>query len=127
MKNKIIFWTTTTLIFLFEGVMPALTFQTEMARNGISHLGYPEYFGTLLAFYKVVGSLILILPFVPAKIKEWAYAGFAFNFISACVSLLVVDGFGVAAFFPIVILAFLILSYTSYQKMNAPQRFTQFA
>lgn len=39
--SKIIFWVTTTLIFLFEGVMPAFTSQTEMAKEGIRHLGYP--------------------------------------------------------------------------------------
>jgi hypothetical protein len=47
-KDKIIFWVTTTLIFLFEGVMPALTSQTELAKEGIKHLGYPEYFGNAL-------------------------------------------------------------------------------
>ena len=42
-KNNIIFWVTTGFIFLFEGMMPALTSQTEMAKEGIRHLGYPEY------------------------------------------------------------------------------------
>lgn len=46
--NKIIFWVTTVILFLFEGVMPALTFNSEMAKEGIRHLGYPEYFGTAL-------------------------------------------------------------------------------
>jgi hypothetical protein len=44
-KDKIIYWTATTIIALFEGVMPALTSQTELAKEGIKHLGYPEYFG----------------------------------------------------------------------------------
>ena len=52
-KEKIFYWTATTLIFLFEGVMPALTSQTEMAKQGISHLGYPAYFGNALAVFKV--------------------------------------------------------------------------
>lgn len=51
-KQKIIFWAATAFIFLFEGVMPALTSQTELAKEGISHLGYPEYFGTALVFLK---------------------------------------------------------------------------
>ena len=34
---KIIFWVSTTLIFLFEGVLPAFTSQTEMAKEGIRH------------------------------------------------------------------------------------------
>jgi hypothetical protein len=47
-KEKIIFWTATIVIALFEGVMPALTSQTELAKEGIRHLGYPEYFGNAL-------------------------------------------------------------------------------
>jgi hypothetical protein len=34
-KEKIIYWTATTIIALFEGVMPALTSQTELAKEGI--------------------------------------------------------------------------------------------
>ena len=71
MKNqKIIFWVTTVIIFLMEGVMPAFTSQTEMAKEGIKHLGYPEYFGNALVVFKVVGALLLIIPQVPKRIKE---------------------------------------------------------
>ena len=115
-KVNIIYWTTTTLIFLFEGVMPALTSQTEMAKEGISHLGYPAYFGVMLTVFKVLGALALILPQVPTRIKEWAYAGFAFDFIAASVSHWAVDGFGGQAIFPLVVLAILMVSYTYYYK-----------
>ena len=115
-KVNIIYWTTTTLIFLFEGVLPALTSQTEMAKEGIAHLGYPAYFGVLLVVFKVLGALALILPQVPPRIKEWAYAGFTFDFIAASVSHWVVDGFGGQAIFPLVVLAILMVSYTYYYK-----------
>ena len=118
---KIIFWTTTILIFLFEGVMPALTSQTEMAKEGIRHLGYPEYFGVLLVTFKILGSLALIIPKIPARIKEWAYAGFAFDFISATVSLWVVDGFGGQTIFPLIVLGVLAVSYIYYHKLNTPE------
>lgn len=107
-KTTIIYWITTSLIFLFEGVMPALTSQTEMAKEGIRHLGYPEYFGMALAFFKVAGALALIIPQVPARIKEWAYAGYAFDFIFACISYLAVEGVSGGAFFPLIVLAVLI-------------------
>jgi hypothetical protein len=117
-KDKIIFWTTTTLIFLFEGVMPALTSQSEMAKEGIRHLGYPDYFGTMLAVFKVLGALSLIIPQIPARIKEWAYAGFAIDFIAACVSLIAVDGVSGLAFFPLIVLVVLSISYMYYHKIN---------
>lgn len=97
-KAKIIFWITTTIIFLFEGVMPALTSQSEMAKEGIKHLGYPEYFGNALVIFKILGVLILVIPQIPKNVKEWAYAGFAFDFIFASISHFAVDGVGFEGF-----------------------------
>lgn len=116
-KNKIIFWISTGFIFLFEGVMPALTSHTEMAKEGIRHLGYPEYFGVMLVVFKILGVLALVIPKVPSRVKEWAYAGFAIDFIAACVSHWVIDGFGGLTIFPLVILAILIASYMSYHRL----------
>ncbi len=116
-KDKIIFWTATILIFLFEGVMPALTSQTELAKEGIRHLGYPEYFGNALVVFKVLGSLILIIPQLPKRVKEWAYAGFAFDFIFASISHTAVDGFTFNSIFPLIVFAVLIVSYVYYHKI----------
>ena len=118
-KNKIIFWTSTTIIALFEGVMPALTSQTELAKQGIKHLGYPEYFGNVLVVFKVLGILALIIPQVPKRIKEWAYAGFAFNFIFATISHGVVDGINGQTFFPLFTFGILAVSYMYYYKLNS--------
>jgi hypothetical protein len=117
-KYTIIFWITTGFIFLFEGVMPALTSQTELAREGIRHLGYPEYFGVMFMFFKVAGALALIIPQIPARVKEWAYAGFAIDFISAFISLWVVDGLTPMTFFPLVVLGILVVSYLYYHKLK---------
>lgn len=102
-----------------EGVLPAFTSQSEMAVQGITHLGYPVYFGTMLAVFKVLGALVLIIPQVPRRIKEWAYAGFGIDFIAALVSLWVVDGFGGTVVLPAVFFVFLVISYKSYHKVYA--------
>lgn len=120
-STKIIYWTTTTLIFLFEGLMPALTSQTEMAKEGLSHLGYPAYFGLALVVFKVLGTLTLIIPKVPKTIKEWAYAGFVFDFIFAAISHWAVDGFGMDAVFPLIIMAVLLVSYRSYHQLQSTE------
>jgi putative copper export protein len=117
-KDKIIYWISTGFIFLFEGVMPALTSQTELAKEGISHLGYQPYFGVMLVIFKVLGALALILPQVPAKIKEWAYAGFGIVFISAFVGHTSVDGLNGMAFFPLVVFGIMIVSYIYYHKLR---------
>ena len=120
---KIIFWISTLLIFLFEGVMPALTSQSEMAKEGIRHLGYPVYFGVMLTVFKVLGALALIIPQVPSRVKEWAYAGFTFDFIAAVVSHWAIDGFGAMAFFPLIVLAVLMVSYFSYHHLKSAKSF----
>ncbi|MEN9370382.1 MAG: hypothetical protein RI952_1247 [Bacteroidota bacterium] len=116
-KGIIAYWVCTIIIFLMEGVMPALTSQTEMAKQGISHLGYPTYFGNILVIFKVLGALALLLPIVPAKIKEWAYAGFTFNLIFAFLSHGMVDGFTGLTYFPLVIMVILWTSYLQYHKI----------
>ena len=119
MKNqKLFFWISTGLIALFEGVMPALTSQTELAKEGITHLGYPLYFGNALVIFKVLGVLALIIPAIPKRIKEWAYAGFAFDFVFAAISHGAVDGINGNTFFPFIVLAVLAVSYISYHKIN---------
>lgn len=126
-KTAIIFWVTTSLIFLLEGVMPALTSNSELAKEGIRHLGYPDYFRNMLTVFKVLGALALILPFVSSRIKEWAYAGFAIDFIAAAVSHWAVDGFDGQTVFPFVALAILAVSYICYHKIKAPLASTSFA
>ncbi|QQR82620.1 DoxX family protein [Candidatus Campbellbacteria bacterium] len=117
-KAKVAFWISTTIIFLFEGVMPALTSQSQMSIDGITHLGYPIYFITLLTVFKVLGSLALMIPKVPARVKEWAYAGFGFDFIFAGLSIIAVDGFGAPVLFPLIALGVLAISYTNYHKLQ---------
>ena len=115
---KIIFWVSTIIIFLFEGVMPAFTSQTEMAKEGIRHLGYPAYFAMMLTVFKVLGTVAIIIPQVPARIKEWAYAGLTFDFIAAFISHWSVDGLTGLTFFPLLVLAILIVSYIYYHKIK---------
>ena len=116
---KIVYWITTALLFLFQGVMPALTGHTEMAKEGIRHLGYPDYFGTALTVAKVVGAVALILPKVSRTVKEWAYAGFAYDFIFAFISLVAVDGWVASSFFPLVTIAVLAVSYYCYHQLRS--------
>jgi hypothetical protein len=117
-KDKIIFWTTTIIIFLFEGVMPALTSQTELAKEGIRQLGYPVYFGNALVVFKVMGALTLIIPQISKQLKEWAYAGFAFDFLFASISYFAVEGVVFLSFFPLIFLGILAISYIYFHKIN---------
>lgn len=116
--TKITYWITTLLIFVFEGVMPALTSHTELAVQGIKHLGYPDYFRVLLTIFKVAGAIALVVPAIKGRYKEWAYAGFGIVFICAAVSHGAVDGLGAQSIFPLIIFAILVISYICYHKLN---------
>lgn len=105
-KENLIFWSTTILIALFEGVMPALTSHTEMAKEGLRHLGYPSYFGTAIVVFKVLGVLTLVIPQISHRLKEWAYAGFVFDFLFASISHAAVDGVNGQTFFQLLRLQF---------------------
>ena len=117
-KDNIIYWVSTIIFFLFDTVMPALTFNTELAKEGIRHLGYPDYFRVQLTVFKIIGGILLILPMVPQRIKEWAYAGFGISLISAFTGHWVVDGIGFLTFFPLIIFAILAVSYFYYHKIK---------
>src|SRR5947209_14966019 len=114
-KINTFYWVFTSLIVLMDGVVPALTFNSPLARQSILHLGYPDYFRIMLTCYKVAGALVLILPFFKGALKQWAYAGFAFNFASAAISSTVVDGIGQAGF-AIFAMAILAASYYCYYR-----------
>jgi hypothetical protein len=115
--TKIIYWSTTTLVFLFEGVMPALTSNSQLAVEGIRHLGYPDYFRVMLTFFKIAGALALILPFINRTIKEWAYAGMGITMLSAFISHWAVDGLNGQTIFPLIFFGILVTSYVYYQKL----------
>ncbi|WP_336518324.1 DoxX family protein [Pollutibacter soli] len=115
-RDRIIFWITTSIIFLWESAMPAFTSNTQIAIDGIRSLGYPDYFRVWLTIFKVAGGLILILPVFKGRIKEWAYAGFTFDFLFAFISHAAVNGFNPLSFFPLIVLAILGLSYIFYHR-----------
>ena len=57
------------------------------AAQAFTRLGFPaSYFRVELSWAKVAGVVALLLPMVPARLKEWAYAGFAINLISAIIA-----------------------------------------
>lgn len=119
-KEKTFFWIATTIILLWEGVMPLsmLAFAREFATAGTKPLGYPDYFAYALIICKGLGVIAIALPSVPVKLKEWAYAGLTFNLIFAIMSHAVVDGNVGYIALPVVIMAILAVSYVYNPKLR---------
>jgi len=72
---------------MFSGGIAELAHRPETI-EGMKQLGYPVYFVMILGFWKLLGSLALVMPGFP-RVKEWAYAGIFFNMTGAAVSHLV--------------------------------------
>ena len=119
-KNKIIFWISTSIIFLWEGLMPlgTLLFAPEYANAGTKPLGYPDYFAYALIICKVLGATAIMIPKLPVKLREWAYAGLAFELIFATYSHIVVDGNIGFIMLPVIIGIILAVSYIYKNKIN---------
>lgn len=119
-RNKIIFWVATTIIILWEGVMPlsTLIFSPQYATTGTEPLGYPDYFAYTLIICKALGVLAISYPRVPAKLKEWAYAGLTFSLIYAFISHACVDQNIGFMLLPLVVLGILAVSYRYNLKIQ---------
>jgi DoxX-like family len=53
--------------------------------EAFTHLGFPAYFRVELSWAKLLGVVLLLAP-VPARLKEWTYAGFAIDLASALIA-----------------------------------------
>lgn len=116
-NNKIIYWVSTALLAAF--ILPGIFFaSSKMALEGTAHLGLPMWFHWELSIGKFIGGLILIFPFFPKRIKEWAYVAFGIDFISAFIALVAVDGASGMWYAPIICLILLIISYITFHKLD---------
>lgn len=85
-RNKIIYWTATGIISVMMLFSAISAITDPQFADTYRHLGFPSYFRVELAIAKIIGVLILLIPQIPARVKEWAYAGFAITFISSSIA-----------------------------------------
>ncbi|HVY28360.1 MAG TPA: DoxX family protein [Polyangiaceae bacterium] len=86
------FWVVTALFCLQIGFTAYAQLKLPQVAAAFSHLGFPDYFRVELSWAKLLGVVLLLAP-VPARVKEWVYAGFCFDLGSAVLAHLAVgDG-----------------------------------
>ncbi len=100
--RSIAYWITTALFVLALGAsaLGDLVLAPPIV-EGITSLGYPLYFVTILGVWKALGALAIAVPGLP-RLKEWAYAGFFFHLTGAIASHLAVGDVAIAP--PVVLL-----------------------
>ena len=110
MTRTIAYWVSTGIIALMSFFAAfAYLSGNHQAVEGFRHVGYPQQLRIILGVAKLLGAITLLVPgFV--KLKEWAYAGFTFAWISASVAHYLASD-GPRAFLPVVLLLLLVISY----------------
>ena len=79
------FWIATALFCLQMGFTAYAQLRLPEVAEAFTRLGFPGYFRVELSWAKLLGVVLLLAP-VPARLKEWAYAGFAINLTSALIA-----------------------------------------
>ena len=128
-KIKIAYWTVTILFVLAmlqSGIVQLI--QSEGSKEVMALLGYPMYVSTILGVAKILGAIVLVIG-TSKTLREWAYAGFAYDLIGASASGAYI-GEILVVIVPLVYLAVMFLSYFLWKKMeqlNIDDVPTQFA
>jgi hypothetical protein len=79
------FWTVTALFCLQMGFTAYAQLSLPQVAEAFTRLGFPDYFRVELAWAKLLGIVVLLAP-APARLREWAYAGFAITLASALIA-----------------------------------------
>ncbi|MFZ1678708.1 MAG: DoxX family protein [Saprospiraceae bacterium] len=123
-RDKIIYWISTLWLALgmfSTGLVQVLRVQSEGALAppgvwGITQLGYPVYFLTILGVWKILGVVALLIPKFPL-LKEWTYAGFFFTMTGAIFSH-IASGSPMNEYFPSLLLLALTLVSWYYRPLD---------
>lgn len=84
--TKILYWTVTALFCLQMGFTAYAQLRLPEVSGAFTRLGFPGYFRIELSWAKFAGIAALLIPIIPARVKEWAYAGFAITLVSALIA-----------------------------------------
>src|SRR5262245_64958065 len=123
MNVRIVYWIVTVVAAAFM-VMTAIpdVLRVPQAIAIIMHLGYPPYLLPFLGIAKTSGAIAILMPGLQ-RLKEWAFAGLAFDVTGALYSHLSV-GDPPSGWMPAVIaLTLLTGAYLSYRRfVQLPSR-----
>lgn len=125
MGRKITYWVTTVLVcaqaliagYLYVSGAPVMV-------QNFTHVGYPQQLRIILGIGKLLAAIALLAPGFP-RLKEWAYAGLAFAWISAHIAHHLAGDPMRESGVPLVLLVLLFVSYftrPSDRKLAAPSK-----
>lgn len=81
--SRYAYYATTALLCLMMGAGGVFDVMSPPeVLEGMAHLGFPAWFPVYLGVAKLLGVVAVAAPGLP-RLKEWAYAGFTINLLSA--------------------------------------------
>lgn len=115
-RLNIFYWVCTGLLIPGVGIgSVSELLGNEKSVEIVTSLGYPAYLSPFLAVARLLALLVIFVPKF-SRLKEWAYAGLAFDLIGAIYSLLAVGNPFAYVIIPAIILALLFSSYILHHK-----------
>ena len=117
MTKKIIYWAATGLLAAMMLFSAYAYFTNPEISEGFAKMGFKDFFRVELGIAKFIGAVILLIPAVPHKVREWTFAGFGITFISAFIAHLSNGDTLGGSIAPIIALALLIVSHVFYHKL----------
>ena len=119
--TKIIYWVSTGIICLFS--LGAIQMNSEMAIEGANHLNIPRYLALEASIGQLIGLVLLIVPMVPARFKEWAYVGYGIMYLTALnAHISVGDAFIPYGIMALIFFGILLSSYISFHKLQEAKK-----
>ncbi|MBP6688040.1 MAG: DoxX family protein [Lacibacter sp.] len=117
-KDQLIYRISTGLLVVLMLFSAYSYFTSADIKGAFAHLGFPDYFRVQLGVAKAIGAVLLVIPVVPAKVKEFVYAGFGITFISAFIAHMASGDPASVAVPPLVFAVVLTVSYVYFHKLN---------
>ena len=115
-KINIFYWICTGILIPAIGIGSIFGIvPNEDSLKVFSSLGYPAYIVPFLSVAKLLGLIVIFIPKYP-RLKEWAYAGIAFDVIGAAYSIIAIGSPLTHVIFPMLALLFLFGSYFLYHN-----------
>lgn len=119
MNLKTVYYVCTLIIAILVGIVGGTVdiLQTDAVIEASTILGYPLYFFTLLGIFKILGGILLLLPPRFSRIRDFAYVGFAVDFIFASFSHYSISDTLIKIIIPLIFLTILLISYILKNKI----------
>jgi len=119
--TTIVYWIVTALFCLQMSFTAYAQLRLPQVAAAFTHFGFPAYFRVELSLAKLLGVALLLAP-APARLKEWAYAGFAIDLGSALIAHFAVGDGPQAWSWPAITSVLWALSYVFWRRLQSVAR-----